>query len=200
MRIPRKKIISTFNFVNNLRKIKYIHYRDLHDEIDITNFQIATCVDFKSVNIDVDKNPHWMFNIIKDGNNIIYEYKSKYNSKYFITDTNDVYRLADHWGAVASCEWTLDGKGCLKTSVFITGKIELGIANLNNFTIFRRKISRRKDMVLNPEWEEMIRKIIPIRNKLFDLKNSPEFKSLSNMDKQLIGENYGFFNNELKLI
>jgi len=200
MNIPRKHINETVNFIKSLESLQYVHYRDLYKTIDHTNFQIATKIDYKRVPIDAGKNVHWQFNLIKDSNTIIYEYTSKMGSKYIITDTGDVYRLANHWGAVASCQWTLEGEGCLIPSVFITGEWELGTANLKDFVIFRCNHERRRDKVLNPDWINQIVKVEPLKKKLHTMLSKPEFKELPVEDKKLIGKSYGKLRDALKSI
>lgn len=201
MKIPRKHIENQKIFVEQLESIRYIHYRDLHKDIDSTNFQICTKVDFKAIQKHPEhKNIHETWGRLKHESVVTYEHTSKTGSKYFIDDKNNVYRFSDHWGAVASCEWTREGKGQLKMSVFENGDWEIGVANLRNFKIFRRKDDRRVDIILNPQWLNQIKVVIPTRNKLLSLKNNPEFKNLETDDKKFIGESYGFFTSRLKEI
>lgn len=42
MRIPIKLIIETSIFVKGIQNQKMVHYREIHKEIDHTNFQIST--------------------------------------------------------------------------------------------------------------------------------------------------------------
>ena len=201
MRIPRKRIEAQRKFIYDLQQIKHVHYRDLNTGIDSTNFQICTKVDFKAVKKKrghkdiretwgrlMDKNPH------------TYYFKSKSRSEYFIDDKDNVYRFSDHWGAIASCEWTRDGQGQLAMSIFEKGDWEIGVVNLKDFEVFRRTVDRRVDKVINPEWITQIQTIRPMKEKLEALKTDPKFKSRCDKDKMLIGQNYGFFRNELTLL
>jgi hypothetical protein len=192
MKIPRKHIESQRKFVSTLEDIEYIHYRDLHKNIDTSNFQICTKVDFKAVG-KAHENILETFGRLNNENTVVYEFKSKSGSQYFINDKGDVYRLSNHWGAVASCEWTREGQGELRMSIFIDGDWEIGVANLKDFKIFRRKDDRRVDIILNPLWVKKMKTIIPTRKKLAALKCSPDFKDLPAEDKKYIGENYGYF-------
>lgn len=200
MRIPRKQILEQRNFVINLNPIKYIHYRDLYKNIDKSNFFNCTKGDFNAV----EKNPehdniHETWSRLKHSTSHDYFYKSKGNhpSQYIIDNENNLYRFSNHWGAVSSCEWTREGKGQLRMSVFETGDWEIGVINLNDLKIFRRSVDRRKDKVINPEWVNQILTVIPTRNLLAELKNSDEFISMSNDRKKFIGSNYGFFRKAL---
>lgn len=187
--------------MNKLNAVKFIHYRDLYKNIDSTNFQICTKVDFKAIEqAENHKDIVETWNGLKHDCVLTYEYTSKTGSQYFIDNKDNVYRLSNHWGAVASCEWTREGQGQLMMSVFESGDWEIGVANLRDFKIFRRKQDRRVDIILNPKWVEKINTFIPLKDKLWELKNSPEFKNLPVEDKKLIGENYGFFHKELKSV
>ena len=201
MRIPRKFIGGQREFLQSLYNIKYIHYRDLHTEIDSTNFQICTKVDFKAI----EKNPDHE-NIQETWGRLMHEtkhdyyYKSKSKSEYFIDENDNVYRFSNHWGAVASCEWTREGQGQLMMSVFECGEWEIGVANLKDFEVFRRTFDRKVDKVLNPVWIEHMKSLIPTSEKLHTLKHHPDFKELPSVDKQFIGENFGIFRKELSYI
>ena len=201
MRIPRKHITSQREVLQRLFSIKYIHYRDRYKNIDSTNFQICTKVDFKAIEQDAaHENIRETWGRLKHENIVTYEFTSRSKSQYFIDDNENVYRLSNHWGAVASCEWTREGEGQLAMSVFDSGDWEIGVANLKDFVIFRRQFDRRRDMVLNPEWVEKIKKLIPTSEKLTELKFSPDFKDRPAKDKQFIGENYGMFKKELNYL
>ncbi len=105
MEIPREDIIGQRSYIMKLNSCKFIHYRDLHKEIDSTNFQICTKVDFKAIEIN-PKHKNYMetWGRLKNDCVVTYEHTSKTGSKYFIDDKENVYRLSNHWGAVASCE------------------------------------------------------------------------------------------------
>ena len=199
MEIPRELIRSQRNDIMKLNAIKFIHYRDLHKNIDTTNFQICTKVDFKAI-VKAHENIRETWRRYKYISNITYEFTSKTGSKYFIDDQNNVYRLSNHWGAVASCEWTREGEGQLMMSVFESGDWEIGVANLKDFKIFRRSVDRRVDMILNPKWIEKMKSFILMKNKLAELKSYSEFQNLPNEDKKFIGENFGFFHYLLSCI
>lgn len=197
MRIPRKQIYDAIFLIKNLEKIKNIHYRDIYSSIDHTNFQTATKTDFKRVKIE--KNVHCTWNKLINSLNesILFQYKSKSGSKYIVLNNGDIYRLSNHWGAVSSCEWTLEGEGELRCSVFVTGNWEIGVSNLNNFIVFRRKIPARKEIIINPVWKETIAPLIPLRDKLYKLKNKYIFDFMPVEDKKLIGCSYSKISKEL---
>jgi len=201
MRIPRKYIGGQREFLQSLYKIKYIHYRDLHKEIDSTNFQICTKADFKAIDQDPNhKNIRETWGRLKASMNVTYDFTSRTKSQYVMDDQDNVYRLSNHWGAVASCEWTREGEGQLMMSVFDSGDWEIGVANLKDFEVFRRPFDRKRDKILNPEWITQMKTLIPTSEKLYALKHHPDFQELPKEDKQLIGENFGIFRKELSLL
>ena len=53
MDIPRQAIEETKAFIKENESIKHIHYRELYKNIDITNYQICTKVDFKECVIEM---------------------------------------------------------------------------------------------------------------------------------------------------
>lgn len=199
MEIPRKEIRHDRNYIMRLNGAKFMHYRDLHKNIDTTNYQICTKVDFKAIKqAHDDVRETW--GRLKHYRVMVYEFTSKTGSQYFIDDNDNVYRLSNHWGAVASCEWTREGEGQLMMSVFESGDWEIGVANLKDFKIFRRSVDRRVDMIINPKWFEKMKTFIPMKNKLAELKSYSEFQNLPSEDKKLIGENFGFFHYQLSCI
>ena len=197
MRIPRKKIKETLNLIEESKSIKYIHYRKLYQFIDHTNFHIATKVDYTKFT-KKNKGILKLWEQIKRENKIILSYKSTSGSKYLITEEGDVYRLSDHWGAIASCEWTLEGEGCLKQSVFLIGPLSIGVVNLSEFKIFLRKIPRKRDIIINPDWQQKLKSCEFLAKKLHDIIKCEKFKSRPLRDKKLVGESFGLINSILK--
>ena len=199
MRVPRKQIQDTKNLIKKFSSIKLIHYREVYDSIDYTNFHIATKVDFKRISRK-NKSILKLWKQLKAENNVIYSYESPSGSEYIVNDQDEVFRLSDHWGAIAGCEWTIEGDGNLIPSIFVTGPVELGKAHISDFKIFRRKTSPKKDYVVNPVWKDKLRGIKKVVNSLQKLKDNPEFKALPNEDKQLIGSNFGNFRAEMRFV
>jgi hypothetical protein len=188
------------DFVVELERIKYVHYRDINPDINVTNFQTCTKVDFTPIIKNPDhENIHETWGRLMHENNPDYHYKSKSSSEYFEKD-GKIYRFSDHWGAIASCEWTIEGRGQLMMSVFDNGDWEIGVADLEDFKVFVRPVQQRKHKVLNPEWIENIAKIEPLVKILEKIKYCMEFKELKNEDKQLVGSSLGWFTRELNFI
>jgi len=190
MRIPRKKIGEAIKYINDNQNIKYIHYREIHKEIRADNFHISTKVDFKKVE------GNWRSlrkKLIFD-----YEYKSKTGSKYIVTKGGTVYRYSNHWGAISSCEWTLEGKGQLMMSIFDAGDWEIGKAHLSEFKLFRRKTLPKKDYIVNPVWKNyMDKNIEPILKIVESLKNDESFATRPIYQKKYIGVSRGILKKAL---
>ena len=105
MRIPRKLIAKTQFLIQSIKSQTFIHYREFYKHIDYTNYQISSKADFKRVS-KKNKGILKLWEQVKRESNIKSFYNSKSGSQYIITQEEDIYRLSDHWGAVASCEWT----------------------------------------------------------------------------------------------
>lgn len=204
MRIPRKKILEQKELLRQVNEFKMIHYRELILDINRSNFHLCTKVDFKAIEKKSEhKDIHETWGRLKSDTPHTYFHKtnkkgSKSKSQYIIDDDDNVYRFSDHWGAVATCEWTREGEGQLMMSVFETGDWEIGVAKLSDFKVFRRKDDRRKDYLINPEWIEQMEQFISTSKLLTEMKNSEEFKTMSNDRKKFIGENFGFFKKNIQ--
>lgn len=199
MDIPREKIIETRDWVNKLRDIQYVHYRDINLKVTHHDYQTCTKVDFEPVENKYE-NIYELWGRLKDHykDQIITEHKSKGKSKsqYFTTSDGVVYRLSDHWGIVKSCVWTRGGKGNMVASLMLSGPMEIGRAQLSNFKV-HRYIDQNRHMVLNPAWVEQIVTIVDFTNHLLKLKQDPEFNNLPSEDKELIGRWGGMFKKHL---
>lgn len=90
----------------------------------------------------------------------------------------------------------MNGELCV--SLMVCGEWELGVANLKDFTVYRRRQEKKRDFILNPLWIQQIKLLIPLQKKLKELKESPAFKELSGEDKCLIGTTEGRLFYELK--
>jgi len=198
MDIPREEITQAQQLISSVPK--FVHYRDIHPEIDETNYQTCTKVDFEPVKkFHKDIMETWGRLKYSFENEITSEYESPAHSgsKYFTTKGGFVFRLSNHWGIVKTCIWTRAGEGNFIASEMISGPTEIGRAHLSEFKVYRMKTDWKKDLILNPEWIERVTTIVDLTNRLSLIKQSPEFKDLSGDDKQLIGSNCGMFTKHL---
>ena len=194
MDIPREEIKKAIKLISSVPK--FVHYRDIHPEINETNYQTCTKVDFEPIEMPHDNVMEtWgrLKDKFKDQITSEYESHAKSGSKYFTTKGGFVYRLSDHWGVVKTCIWTRDGKGNMIASLHLNGPIEIGRAHLSDFRVHRMKHHWKRDLILNPEWIERVTTIAELTNRLSILKQSPDFKDLPVEDKKLIGYNCGMF-------
>lgn len=199
MNIPREKIIETRDWVKELKKIKFIHYRDLHTEITYHDYQTCTKVDFEPVKNKYENilemwgrlKEHYKSEIVNQHNS-----KGKSKSQYFTTNDGFVYRLSDHWGIVKSCVWTRAGEGNMVASLMLSGDMEIGRAHLSDFKV-HRYVDQNRHMIQNPVWAKQIVTIIDFTNHLLELKEDPEFDDLPGEDKEIIGRWGGMFKREL---
>ena len=198
MDIPRDEIKQVIAIMASVPKM--VHYRDIHPEIDETNYQTCTKVDFEPIEMSHDDIMEtWGRLKHTFANQITSEYESHAvsGSKYFATKGGFVYRLSNHWGIVKTCIWTRAGKGNMIASLMLSGPTEIGRAHLSEFQLHRMKHHWKKDLILNPEWIERALTIVDLTNRLIELKASPGFKDLPIEDKKLIGYNSGMFSRHL---
>jgi hypothetical protein len=100
-------------------------YRDVYKFVDGTNYHIGTNAKFTPIEIgDLECKKEWDKLIKKYGKD---KQSPLSNSKYIVTK-NGVYRLADHWGRCASCEWNIPNDNDSKID-------RIGYANFSEFTI-----------------------------------------------------------------
>lgn len=130
----------------------------------LKNYFKGTRTDFKSVKTDdVERTWEQMKNSGK------YEWhKSPYsNSEYLIdTATGDVYRKADHWGNVASCTWTLDGKAIRAN--YIEPNTAIGKANISDF---RYILGRSSEVIPDPKNFDYDKKISEINSEIQQIQD-----------------------------
>lgn len=192
MEIPRQKIKETKLFLEENQTPKMIHYRELYKEITFYNFHISTKVDFKRV---TEKEWKDVSNVI---NKLKFTHTSESGSSYMVTDDGLVYRKSNHWGAIASCEWTLEGEGQLICSIFESGPVEWGVAKMENFKVFLRPVLAKKDFRINPEWIDKFRFMKKFVSELFELIADESFERRPAQQKALIGHHYGMFKGFIK--
>jgi len=119
-----------YNYVFMPVESPYLPYRTVKKTIDINDYYISTKATFKSIlhtQEDYD-NVFRIWDKIKEKG----EYKQSPLSKseYIITKNNDIYRLSDHWGNVASCIWDLD------MNIYTEhGKYDIGVCNIKDFKL-----------------------------------------------------------------
>jgi hypothetical protein len=187
MRIPRRQIRKANKIIEANKHLKHVHFRELVKDIDHTNFHISTKVDYKKV----DKKWKEIWKLCCYDGKVLFHHISKTGSEYLINRDGDVYRYSDHWGAIASCEWTIDGRGQLIQSIFEKGDWEVGVANIEDFKLFLRKNLPRRDFRVNPVWKDQMVVVVETFEKLKLLKNEDKFDNRPRRQKILIGENFG---------
>lgn len=201
MDIPREEIKKANQLVSSVPK--FVHYRDIHPEINKDNYQTCTRVDYHPIE-NTCKNIIEMWGrlkaIHKDKITSEHESHPKSGSKYFTTEDGYVYRMSNHWGIVKTCIWTRAGEGNFIASLHLSGPVEIGRVHLSEFEVYRMKDDRKKDLIINPKWIERVMTLVDLANHLLEIKHSPEFKNLSIEDKKLVGYHAGMFSKHLFLI
>lgn len=111
----------------------------------LNDYYIMTYADFEDIservgntNAEREKNVAKQWQDMKKSGNFEF-HKSPLSLSQYLLDkkTGDIYRFSDHWGAVSSCKWTIDGNNGVREYKTPNGWIEpftIGKANINMFS------------------------------------------------------------------
>lgn len=99
--------------------------KPVYEEVTFENYYVSTDVDYKSITTnDNETEISEIWARMKDSEKYRYHHSPMSCSQYLENRENGViYRFSDHWGACASCYWTLDGEAGM---VIAIGQAELG--------------------------------------------------------------------------
>lgn len=131
-------------------------YRDVFTVPTLDDYYIATKADFEYIGSELINQPDSLIateaanrqqwaDMVASGK---YEHQTspRSNSEYLLDrETGDIYRFSNHWGRVASCEWSLDKVfGTEDTSIYQIGK-----SNIMSFKVNKVFSTYLAD---NPAW------------------------------------------------
>ena len=161
---------------------KMVPFRSIIKDVTRYNFHISSQVDFKEIHLTSHFiNIHHLWQTLSDkGTN----FKSRGGSQYWISD-NMIYRLADHWGGVASCFWTIDGEGDPNFRTKKEGPFRIGWAHMKDFKPYDVRFGKQD--LIDPKWCDEILK--PMTDTLEDLE---KIKEAIWEDPEVPGETKGF--------
>lgn len=89
---------------------EYVTAKEIIPEVTIDDYYLDTDVDFKSILSKEDdyKTVDEKWTAMKNSDKYDWHQSPKSSSEYLIDKkTGDIFRLADHWGRVASCNWRI---------------------------------------------------------------------------------------------
>lgn len=121
-------------YCRDIKVPMFIPFHELKPKVDITDWYFATEATFEVVGNSQELWETMIDTLAKQG----YEYYISESGSEYLSDTvsGDIYRYADHWGRIASCNWYLQDLG---NDISILEGVFIGKSNLS---IFRRQYSR----------------------------------------------------------
>jgi predicted metal-binding transcription factor (methanogenesis marker protein 9) len=101
------------NYISSVRQIreipKYIKAEEAMPVVTIDDYFLDTEAKFENLYNDTRKDLNDIWNKMKEESGFSFHKSPKSDSEYLIDKKNgDIYRYANHWFRVASCEWSID--------------------------------------------------------------------------------------------
>lgn len=157
----------------NLYEGKTVSYREVKKEVDLSDFYEATSAEFTKLSSDKSVFSFWEG--LKSDKDLKWHHSPLSNSEYLVNHhTGDIYRFSDHWGKVASCEWSLNDEPTEGWSV--------GVANIRSF----KSLPFSRSLVLKSSFVNQLNLVIA---NLHDIIDSTDIKktdsALRTLNKRL---------------
>ena len=157
----------------NLYEGKTVSYREVKKEVDLSDFYEATSAEFTKFSSDKSVFSFWEG--LKSDKDLKWHHSPLSNSEYLVNHhTGDIYRFSDHWGKVASCEWSLNDVPTEGWSV--------GVANIRSF----KSLPFSRSLVLKSSFVNQLNQVIA---NLHDIIDSTDIKktdsALRTLNKRL---------------
>ena len=150
-----------------------VSYREVKKDVDLSDFYEATSVEFTKISSDKSVFSFWEG--LKSDKDLKWHHSPLSNSEYLVNHhTGDIYRFSDHWGKVASCEWSLNDEPTEGWSV--------GVANIRSF----KYLPFSRSLVLKSSFVNQLNQVIA---NLHDIIDSTDIKktdsALRTLNKRL---------------
>ena len=150
-----------------------VSYREVKKDVDLSDFYEATSVEFTKLSSDKSVFSFWEG--LKSDKDLKWHHSPLSNSEYLVNHhTGDIYRFSDHWGKVASCEWSLNDDSTEGWSV--------GVANIQSF----KSLPFSRSLVLKGSFGNQLNQVIA---NLHDIIDSTDIKktdsALRTLNKRL---------------
>lgn len=150
-----------------------VSYREVKKDVDLSDFYEATSVEFTKLSSDKSVFSFWEG--LKSDKELKWHHSPLSNSEYLVNHhTGDIYRFSDHWGKVASCEWSLNDDSTEGWSV--------GVANIQSF----KSLPFSRSLVLKGSFVNQLNQVIA---NLHDIIDSTDIKktdsALRTLNKRL---------------
>ena len=150
-----------------------VFYREVKKDVDLSDFYEATSAEFTKISSDKSVFSFWEG--LKSDKDLKWHHSPLSNSEYLVNHhTGDIYRFSDHWGKVASCEWSLNDEP--------TEGWSIGVANIQSF----KSLPFSRSLVLKGSFVNQLNQIIA---NLYDIIDSTDIKktdsALRTLNKRL---------------
>ena len=150
-----------------------VSYREVKKDVDLSDFYEATSVEFTKLSSDKSVFSFWEG--LKSDKDLKWHHSPLGNSEYLVNHhTGDIYRFSDHWGKVASCEWSLNDEP--------TEGWSIGVANIQSF----KSLPFSRSLVLKGSFVNQLNQVIA---NLYDIIDSTDIKktdsALRTLNKRL---------------
>ena len=150
-----------------------VSYREVKKEVDLSDFYEATSAEFTKISSDKSVFSFWEG--LKSDKDLKWHHSPLSNSEYLVNHhTGDIYRFSDHWGKVASCEWSLNDEP--------TEGWSIGVANIQSF----KSLPFSRSLVLKGSFVNQLNQVIA---NLYDIIDSTDIKktdsALRTLNKRL---------------
>ena len=157
----------------NLYEGNTVSYREVKKDVDLSDFYEATSAEFTKISSDKSVISFWEG--LKSDKDLKWHHSPLSNSEYLVNHhTGDIYRLSDHWGKVASCEWSLNDDP--------TEGWSIGVANIKSF----KSLPFSRGLVLKSSFVNQLNQVIA---NLHDIIDSTDIKktdsALRTLNKRL---------------
>ena len=157
----------------NLYDGNTVSYREVKKEVDLSDFYEATSAEFTKLSSDKSVFSFWEG--LKSDKDLKWHHSPLSNSEYLVNHyTGDIYRFSDHWGKVASCEWSLNDDS--------TEGWSIGVANIQSF----KSLPFSRSLVLKSSFVNQLNQVIA---NLHDIIDSTDIKktdsALRTLNKRL---------------
>ena len=157
----------------NLYEGNTVSYREVKKDVDLSDFYEATSAEFTKISSDKSVISFWEG--LKSDKDLKWHHSPLSNSEYLVNHhTGDIYRFSDHWGKVASCEWSLNDDP--------TEGWSIGVANIKSF----KSLPFSRGLVLKSSFVNQLNQVIA---NLHDIIDSIDIKktdsALRTLNKRL---------------
>lgn len=157
----------------NLYEGNTVSYREVKKDVDLSDFYEATSAEFTKISSDKSVISFWEG--LKSDKDLKWHHSPLSNSEYLVNHhTGDIYRFSDHWGKVASCEWSLNDEP--------TEGWSIGVANIKSF----KSLPFSRGLVLKSSFVNQLNQVIA---NLHDIIDSTDIKktdsALRTLNKRL---------------